>query len=73
MHYDALKTSEAQQQQEHFTLRAQLYQKEQQISQLLQKLQEALDSKQTALRLTTGVEQVRYWFILLAQCTEIKS
>lgn len=57
MHYDALKTSEAQQQQEHFTLRAQLYQKEQQISQLLQKLQEALDSKQTALRLTTGVEQ----------------
>ncbi|XP_078252995.1 centlein isoform X2 [Rhinoraja longicauda] len=57
MHYDALKTSEAQQQQRHSSLTAQLYKKEQQISQLLQKLQEALDSKQTALRLTTGVEQ----------------
>ncbi|XP_051875893.1 centlein isoform X2 [Pristis pectinata] len=59
MHYDTLKASEAQHQQRHFSMTAQLYQKEQQISQLLEKLQEALDSKQTAVCMTTaqGVDQ----------------
>ncbi|XP_072904776.1 centlein isoform X6 [Hemitrygon akajei] len=56
---NTLKTREAQHQQRHFSITAQIDQKEQQIRQLLEKLQEALDSKQTALCMTTaqGVEQ----------------
>ncbi|XP_059830878.1 centlein isoform X2 [Hypanus sabinus] len=56
---NTLKTREAQHQQRHFSITTQLHQKEQQIRQLLEKLPEALDSKQTALCMTTaqGVEQ----------------
>ncbi|XP_059830879.1 centlein isoform X3 [Hypanus sabinus] len=59
---NTLKTREAQHQQRHFSITTQLHQKEQQIRQLLEKLPEALDSKQTALCMTTaqGVEQQNY-------------
>ncbi|XP_067839565.1 centlein isoform X2 [Heptranchias perlo] len=54
MRYDALKSSEAQHHQRQLSLTAQLYQKEQQISQLLGKLQQALDSTQTAACMTAA-------------------
>ncbi|XP_078071439.1 centlein [Mustelus asterias] len=54
MRYDALKSSEVQHQQRHLSLTAQLYEKEQQINQLLGKLQQAFDSKQTATYKTTA-------------------
>uniref|UniRef100_UPI00398E4C5D centlein isoform X2 n=1 Tax=Pristiophorus japonicus TaxID=55135 RepID=UPI00398E4C5D len=54
MRYDALKSNEAQHHQRHVSLTAQLYQKEQQISQLLGKLQQALDSKQSATNMTNA-------------------
>ncbi|XP_072445164.1 centlein isoform X3 [Chiloscyllium punctatum] len=52
--YEALKSSEAQHHQRHLSLTAQLYQKEHQINQLLGKLQQALDSKQTVTYRTTA-------------------
>ncbi|XP_041041438.1 centlein [Carcharodon carcharias] len=54
MRYDALKSSEAGHHQRNLSLTTQLYEKEQQINQLLGKLQQALDSKQTATHKTTA-------------------
>ncbi|XP_072373615.1 centlein isoform X2 [Scyliorhinus torazame] len=54
MRYDALTSSEAQHHQRNLSLTAQLYGKEEQINRLLGKLQQALDSKQTATHKTTA-------------------
>ncbi|XP_069780374.1 centlein isoform X2 [Narcine bancroftii] len=81
MHYDALKISEAQHQQRHFSMTAQLCQKEQQIRELLEKLHKALDSEQTAVCMTTAkdVEEANHsstidlQYQVTAQRSEIKS
>ncbi|XP_067886595.1 centlein isoform X2 [Heterodontus francisci] len=80
MRFDALKSSEAQHHQRHLCLTAQLYQKEQQISQLLEKRQQALDSKQTATYKTTAkcLEQIHHnsssnlEYLVTTQRAEIK-
>ncbi|XP_072445159.1 centlein isoform X1 [Chiloscyllium punctatum] len=78
--YEALKSSEAQHHQRHLSLTAQLYQKEHQINQLLGKLQQALDSKQTVTYRTTAdcLEQMHHnsssdlEYLVTTQRSEIK-